>query len=75
MYNCIKVLALENKVMELQMYLDKTELDLKAAREEMNITASEHKELADEYIALKTSHIQLTGEHQNQVQKLMQHAL
>lgn len=53
--------------MELQMFLDKAQTDLAAAREELVIMETEHKELADEYIALKTSHVQLTADYQKEV--------
>ena len=49
------------------MYLDKAQSDLAAAREQLSGMETEHKELADEYIALKTSHIQLTADYQKEV--------
>ena len=63
----LQVLALENNVMELQMFLDKAHTDLEAAKEELSIMETEHKELADEYIALKTSHVKLTADYQKEV--------
>jgi len=68
-----QVLALENNVMELQMFLDKAQADLAAAKEELDIMETEHKELADEYIALKTSHVQLTADYQKEVQCTYMH--
>lgn len=65
-----QVLALENNVMELQMFLDKAQIDLTAAKEELGIMETEHKELANEYIALKTSHVQLTADYQKEVHTL-----
>ena len=62
-----QVLALENNVMELQMFLDKAQTDLAAAKEELSIMETEHKELANEYIALKTSHVQLTADYTKEV--------
>jgi len=62
-----QVLALENNVLELQMFLDKAQTDLAATNEELGIMETEHKELADEYIALKTSHVQLTADYQKEV--------
>ncbi|XP_073259569.1 coiled-coil domain-containing protein 78-like [Porites lutea] len=64
-----KVLALENNVMELQMFLDNTQADLATAREQLDSMETEHKELANEYIALKTSHVQLTADYQKEVAK------
>lgn len=62
-----QVLALENNVMELQMFLDKAQTDLAAAKEELGIMETEHNELANEYIALKTSHVQLTADYTKEV--------
>ena len=53
--------------MELQMFLDNTQADLAAAREQLDSMETEHKELANEYIALKTSHVQLTADYQKEV--------
>ena len=61
------MLALENNVMELQMFLDKAQGDLAAAKEDLAVMETEHKELANEYIALKTSHVQLTADYQKEV--------
>ena len=63
----LQVLALENNVMELQMYLDKAQSDLALAKEQLNDMETEHKELANEHIALKTSHVQLTADYQKEV--------
>lgn len=52
------------------MFLDKAQTDLTAAKEELGIMETEHKELVNEYIALKTSHVQLTADHQKEVQCL-----
>ena len=62
-----QVLALENNVMELQMFLDKAQADLTASKEDLAVMETEHKELANEYIALKTSHVQLTADYQKEV--------
>ncbi|XP_068675804.1 coiled-coil domain-containing protein 78-like [Montipora foliosa] len=64
-----KVLALENNVMELQMYLDKAHSDLAGSKEQLGGMETEHKELVNEYIALKTSHVQLTADYQKEVTK------
>ncbi|XP_074611738.1 coiled-coil domain-containing protein 78-like [Acropora palmata] len=64
-----KILALENKVMELQLYLDKANSDQTATREQLDGMEIEHKELVNEYIALKTSHVQLTSDYQKEVTK------
>lgn len=61
------MLALENNVMELQMFLDKAQADLTASKEDLAVMETEHKELANEYIALKTSHFQLTADYQKEV--------
>ena len=61
------MLALENNVMELQMFLDKAQADLRASKEDLAVMETEHKELANEYIALKTSHVQLTADYQKEV--------
>ena len=61
------MLALENNVMELQMFLDKAQADLTANKEDLAVMETEHKELANEYIALKTSHVQLTADYQKEV--------
>ena len=61
------MLALENNVMELQMFLDKAQADLTASKEDLALMETEHKELANEYIALKTSHVQLTADYQKEV--------
>ena len=56
--------------MELQMFLDKAQTDLTTAKEDLDAMETEHKELANEYIALKTSHLQLTADHQKEVRTL-----
>ena len=61
--------------MELQMYLDKAQSDLAGARQELDGMETEHKELANEYIALKTSHVQLTADYQKEVQITILHCL
>lgn len=61
------MLALENNVMGLQMFLDKAQADLTASKEDLAVMETEHKELANEYIALKTSHVQLTADYQKEV--------
>lgn len=53
--------------MELQMFLDKAQADLTASKEDLAVMETEHKELANEYIALKTSHVQLTADYQKEV--------
>lgn len=53
--------------MELQMFLDNAQADLATAREQLDSMETEHKELANEYIALKTSHVQLTADYQKEV--------
>ena len=63
----MQVLALENNVMELQMYLDKAHSDLAGSKEQLGGMETEHKELVNEYIALKTSHVQLTADYQKEV--------
>ncbi|KAK2569868.1 Coiled-coil domain-containing protein 78 [Acropora cervicornis] len=65
----LRILALENKVMELQLYLDKANSDQTATREQLDGMEIEHKELVNEYIALKTSHVQLTSDYQKEVTK------
>ena len=49
------------------MFLDKAQNDLTASREQLDSMETEHKELANEYIALKTSHVQLTADYQKEV--------
>lgn len=49
------------------MFLDNTQADLATAREQLDSMETEHKELANEYIALKTSHVQLTADYQKEV--------
>ena len=49
------------------MFLDNAQADLATAREQLDSMETEHKELANEYIALKTSHVQLTADYQKEV--------
>ena len=51
------------------MYLDKAHSDQTATREQLEGMEMEHKELVNEYIALKTSHVQLTSDYQKEVRK------
>lgn len=51
------------------MYLDKAHSDQTATREQLDGMEMEHKELVNEYIALKTSHVQLTSDYQKEVTK------
>lgn len=39
------------------------------ANEELNNLRNEYKELSDEYLVLKTNHLQLTSDYQNEVAK------
>ena len=58
---------LENEVIELQMALEKEQKSGSDARSQLLQLKTEHKELADEYIVLKTNHIQLSADHQQEV--------
>ena len=62
-----KILKLENEVIELQMALEKEQNRSNHVKTQLVQMNTEHKELANEYIVLKTNHIQLTAENQQQV--------
>ncbi|XP_019633836.1 PREDICTED: coiled-coil domain-containing protein 78-like [Branchiostoma belcheri] len=58
-----KVLTLENELMEVTLQKDKVARDLRNTHDRLRTSEKDHKELADEYIILKTNYLALTKEH------------
>ncbi|KAK3735421.1 hypothetical protein QZH41_016872 [Actinostola sp. cb2023] len=62
-----RILSLENEVSELDTVLERD----RRAGEQANIALDElqreHKELGDEYLVLKTNHMQISNQHQQEV--------
>lgn len=58
---------LENQLLEAQNAGDKHKRTAKAAKERLNELETDRKDLADEYVVLKTNYLALTNEHKREV--------
>ncbi|XP_041085230.1 coiled-coil domain-containing protein 78 isoform X2 [Polyodon spathula] len=64
-----KILLLENHMLELEMERDKLARDREMVRGRLQAVEKNHKELADEYIVLKSNYLALSKEHDDEVVK------
>ncbi|RXN01677.1 Coiled-coil domain-containing protein 78 [Acipenser ruthenus] len=64
-----KILLLENHMLELEMERDKLARDREMVRGRVQAVEKNHKELADEYIVLKSNYLALSKEHDDEVMK------
>ncbi|XP_074867387.1 coiled-coil domain-containing protein 78 isoform X2 [Carettochelys insculpta] len=63
------VLTLENRVLELELHDHKVTADRDALQEHLHTVETNHKELADEYISLKSNYLALGKAHEQEVTK------
>ncbi|NXO04764.1 CCD78 protein, partial [Rhinopomastus cyanomelas] len=61
------ILALENRVLELELQGEKVSRERDALRERLHALESSRKELADEYIILKSNYLALSKELDQEV--------
>ncbi|XP_059155253.1 coiled-coil domain-containing protein 78-like [Physella acuta] len=61
-----KIIMLENQLLEAQNTGDKHKRTAKAAKERLNELETDRKDLADEYVVLKTNYLALTNEHKRE---------
>nr|XP_033770905.1 coiled-coil domain-containing protein 78 isoform X2 [Geotrypetes seraphini] len=63
------ILTLENHIMELKFHKEKLTNEHETARERLKAVETNRKELADEYIVLKSNYLALSKEHEREVMK------
>ncbi|XP_015269056.1 PREDICTED: coiled-coil domain-containing protein 78 [Gekko japonicus] len=63
------ILALENRVLEVELHEEKTGGERDALRERLRALEANRKELADEYLVLKSNYLALSREHEQEVTK------
>ncbi|XP_029433145.1 coiled-coil domain-containing protein 78 [Rhinatrema bivittatum] len=63
------ILSLENHIMELELHREKLTNEHQIARERLRAVETNRKELADEYIVLKSNYLALSKEHEQEVMK------
>ncbi|GFO36651.1 coiled-coil domain-containing protein 78-like isoform x1 [Plakobranchus ocellatus] len=61
-----KIILLENQLVEAQSERDRYHKSSKAATERLNEMEADRKDLADEYVVLKTNYLALTNEHKKE---------
>ncbi|XP_077981514.1 uncharacterized protein LOC144436568 isoform X2 [Glandiceps talaboti] len=64
-----RILSLENELMELGIEKDKAAKKYRDARERMDEMERDRKELADEYVRLKSNYVALSKEHERELAK------
>ncbi|XP_069036911.1 coiled-coil domain-containing protein 78 [Lepisosteus oculatus] len=64
-----KILTLENQLVELEMERDRLGRENQAMRGRLQTAERNHKELADEYITLKSNYLALSKEHEKEVSR------
>ncbi|KAL8606496.1 hypothetical protein ACOMHN_037727 [Nucella lapillus] len=64
-----KIILLENQVMELEAERDKHKKTNRYAKERLSETEKDRKDLADEYVVLKTNYLALTKEHEKELNR------
>ncbi|XP_048255724.1 coiled-coil domain-containing protein 78-like isoform X2 [Haliotis rufescens] len=62
-----KIITLENQLMTAEAERDKHMKSAKNAKERLNEMEQDRKDLADEYVTLKSNYLALTNEHQQEV--------
>uniref|UniRef100_A0A8D0H1Z0 Coiled-coil domain containing 78 n=1 Tax=Sphenodon punctatus TaxID=8508 RepID=A0A8D0H1Z0_SPHPU len=63
------ILTVENRVLELELHDEKVTEERDALRGRLHVVETNRKELADEYIILKTNYLALGKEHEQEVSK------
>lgn len=62
-----QIILLENQIIEAQNERDRYLRQAKAAKERLAEMETDRKDLADEYVVLKTNYLALTNEHKKEV--------
>ncbi|KAM9124710.1 coiled-coil domain-containing protein 78 isoform 2-T2 [Pangshura tecta] len=65
----LKILTLENRILELELHDEKVTGEHDALQERLHTVETNRKELADEYIILKSNYMALCKEHEQEVAK------
>ncbi|MEE6526800.1 hypothetical protein FKM82_027669, partial [Ascaphus truei] len=60
------ILTLENRLMSLELHREKLGGEHEAAKERLRSVETNRKELADEYIVLKSNYLALSKEHERE---------
>ncbi|KAG9349900.1 hypothetical protein JZ751_026253 [Albula glossodonta] len=64
-----KILSQENQLIELEMERDRLQKDLQHTRGRLQVADKRHKELADEYITLKSNYLALREAHEKEASR------
>ena len=65
----MQIILLENQLIEAQNERDRYHKTSKSSGERLNEMEADRKDLADEYVVLKTNYLALTNEHKKEVRK------
>ncbi|XP_018096113.1 coiled-coil domain-containing protein 78 isoform X2 [Xenopus laevis] len=65
----LKILTLENRLMSLELQKEKLAGEHESVKERLQAVDANRKELADEYIVLKSNYLALSKEHEKEVAK------
>lgn len=66
----MQILTLENHILELELHDEKVTGERDALQERLLAMETNRKELADEYIILKSNYLALGKEHEKEVSQL-----
>ncbi|XP_066496913.1 coiled-coil domain-containing protein 78 [Tiliqua scincoides] len=61
------ILALENRILEVELHDERVTGERDALRDRLHALETNHKELADEYLVLKSNYLALGKEHEQEV--------
>ena len=62
-----QILSLENELMEVEIDKDKQDRSARQAKDRLREMEQDRKDLADEYVTLKTNYLTLTKSHEKEV--------
>ncbi|XP_039205798.1 coiled-coil domain-containing protein 78 isoform X2 [Crotalus tigris] len=63
------ILGLENRILEIELHDERTTGERDALQERLQTLENDHKELANEYLALKSNYLVLGKEHEQELSK------
>uniref|UniRef100_A0A4W3HIW9 Kinesin motor domain-containing protein n=1 Tax=Callorhinchus milii TaxID=7868 RepID=A0A4W3HIW9_CALMI len=64
-----KILILENRAVELEIQKDRSSRELEMGEDRLQAMEKTRKELADEYVVLKSNYLALSKEHEKEISK------
>jgi archaellum component FlaC len=67
----MQIILLENQLLEIEAEKDKFRKSATYSKERLDELEKDRKDLADEYVVLKTNYLALTKEHQKEVRTMM----